>query len=140
MGESREWALIANAKDPTLLKNRLTSWLGSSLGLSYTPQMVPVDVVMIGSECGRIDLGSYSLSEYVEIGPSRLAIDKLGKDVVSEQGDINLTGGYLLSIYNLQQNSDEPKGNRRETPKPPKGGQQIKERRKENGQNSKRTA
>ena len=111
MGESREWALIANAKDPTLLKNRLTSWLGSSLGLSYTPQMVPVDVVMIGSECGRIDLGSYCLSEHVEIGPSRLAIDKLGKDVVSEQGDINLTGGYLLSIYNLQQNSDEPKGN-----------------------------
>ena len=111
MGECREWALMANAKDPTMMKNRLTSWLGSSLGLPYTPQMVPVDVVMIGSECGRMDLGSYYLSEYVQIDPSRLAIDGLDENVISEQGDTNITGGYLLSVFNPMQNTDEPEAN-----------------------------
>ena len=111
MGESREWALLANAADPTLLKNRITNWLGSSLGLSYTPQMVPVDVVMIGSRSGRTELGSYYLSELVSVEPSRLAIDELEKDVISVEGETNITGGYLLSIYNLMQDQDEPESN-----------------------------
>ena len=85
MGESNEWALMANSTDPSLLKNRVTSWLGSRSGLSYTPQMIPVDVVMIGSESGRKELGSYLLSEQISVEPSRIAIDELGEDVISEE-------------------------------------------------------
>ena len=83
MGESKEWALMANAMDPTLIKNRITSWLGDRMGFAWSPQMVPVDVVMIGSESGREYLGSYCLSELVDIEPSRLALDELGKNVTA---------------------------------------------------------
>ena len=52
MGKNKEWALMANANDETLLKNRIVSWLGERMGFEYTPQMIPVDVVMIGSISG----------------------------------------------------------------------------------------
>ena len=67
MGADREWALLANAKDDTLLKNRIVSLIGEQLGFRYTPQMIPVDVVMIGSESGMTELGSYCLSELVSL-------------------------------------------------------------------------
>ena len=110
MGESKEWALLANAVDRTMIKNRLTYWLGSNLGLSYSPQMVPVDVVMIGSRIGRVNLGSYYICETVSFEPSRIAIEKPGKNVISEEGDPNITGGYLLSVYNPIQDYEEPEG------------------------------
>ncbi len=111
MGESKEWALMANAMDPTLIKNRITSWLGDRMGFAWSPQMVPVDVVMIGSESGREYLGSYCLSELVDIEPSRLALAELGKNVTAMEGDPNISGGYLLSVFNPYQDADEPGSN-----------------------------
>ena len=111
MGESKSWALMANVTDPSLVKNRITSYLGDAMGFSWSPRMVPVDVVMIGSESGRDYLGSYFLSELVGIEDSRLDIDALNKNVASMEGDPNITGGHLLSVYNLYQDSDQPESN-----------------------------
>ena len=114
MGASTDWALMANAGDPTLLRNRITSWLGDEVGLPYTPQSIPVDVVMVGMKDGvevsRRALGSYCLSETVEVEESRVDIGKLKKNVVSDDPDAdpNITGGYLLTIYAEIQNEDEP--------------------------------
>ena len=112
MGVSKEWALMANSDDDTLLKNRITSWLGEQVGLPYTPRMVPADVTLVrykdGSELERTYLGSYYLSELVDVGEGSVDIDKLGADVTAD-GDI--TGGYLLSYYTERQNSDEPESN-----------------------------
>ena len=91
MGKNKEWALMANAYDKTLLRNRIFSWLGERLGFAYTPQMIPVDVVMIGSSGYSRELGSYCLSELVSRGNNRL-----DEDV------------KLLAIYTEFQDGDTP--------------------------------
>ena len=110
MGKSREWALMANAYDPTLMKNRITSWLGQEVGMAYTPQMVPVDVYMEGTNTPRKYLGSYNLSELVMVEGSRVDIDEL--DVNETE---NVTGGYLIPVFTDFQNSDEPESTRIKT-------------------------
>ena len=92
MGSSKEWGLIANASDMTLMKNRIINWLGEQMSLQFTPRMVPVDVVMKGSYGSETYLGSYCLSELVDV----------------EKNRINIKDGYLLSLYNPSQDSDEP--------------------------------
>ena len=90
MGENKHWALLANYYDNTLIRNRLTYYIGETMGMEYTPQLVPVDVVMNGNY-----LGSYFLSEIVRVDESRVDIDNL--EDISEDDD-NITGGYLLSV------------------------------------------
>ena len=90
MGENKHWALIANYYDSTLLRNRMTYFLGNAMGMDYTPQLIPVDVIMNGTY-----LGSYYLSEVVRIDTSRVNITNLEK-VTDPKADI--TGGYLLGM------------------------------------------
>ena len=107
MGEDREWGLMANAFDSTLIKNRVTSWLGQKLSFDFTPQMVPVDLVMIGiGEDGEKAsyLGSYTLSELVDVGKNRVNIREIDKNVAAEP---DITGGYMLSFYNDMQNDTD---------------------------------
>ena len=106
MGSSKEWALLANDRDGSLIKNRIVMWLGDQMGLDYTPQMIPVDVVMIGSESGSKYLGSYCLSELVDVEEARVDIAKMKKNDTAESGDIS--GGYLISIHSNYQNQDTP--------------------------------
>ncbi|MBR0468264.1 MAG: CotH kinase family protein [Mogibacterium sp.] len=106
MGESREWALMANARDETLIKNRITGWLGDELGLDYTPRMVPVDVYMVGKDPAKGEyLGSYCLSELVQVEASRINMELPKKSHTSEP---EITGGYLLAMYNEMQDSGLP--------------------------------
>lgn len=109
MGKSKEWALMANALEITLMKNRIISWLGEHMGMPFTPQMVPVDLVLRGSSGTELYLGSYTLSETVDVEESRVDIKKLKKNTEAETGENNITGGYLISLYNNTQDSDEPR-------------------------------
>ena len=102
MGESKDWALLANAFDESLIRNKITSWLGEQMGLSYTPNMIPVDLVLIGSNSGVHVYGSYFLSETIKVEETRIDIDKLKKNDTE-----NITGGYLLAIYS-DQKEDTP--------------------------------
>ncbi len=90
MGESSEWALLANSYDVTLLRNRLMSYLGNRLGMEYTPKMTPVDLVV-----NEKFYGSYVLSELVEIGPNRVDIDVLTRE---DNAGTAVTGGYLVAM------------------------------------------
>ncbi len=90
MGANKHWVLLANALDDSMLRNKITYWLGDELGMPYTPQSEPVDVVMNGEY-----LGSYMLTEHVRIGKSRVNIDDLEDTDYTEEPEI--TGGYLLS-------------------------------------------
>ena len=93
LGSNKHWVLIANDFDDTLMKDRITAWLGDELGFAFTPRGVPVDVVMTGKRFGSHYLGSYYLSENVRVDKNRLNIAELDKDDVDP--DI-ITGGYLL--------------------------------------------
>ncbi len=90
MGKNKNWALIANRFDNSLIRNRMTYWLGAALDMEFTPQCIPVDVVMNDEY-----YGSYLLAENVRVDESRLAIDELTDDDVEEPA---ITGGYLLAM------------------------------------------
>lgn len=114
MGANKEWALLANRMDASYLRNRFTFWLGQQIGMEFTPQSIPVDVVMVGYDGEVINsdkyIGSYCLTELVEVKKDRLDIDEL-EDEWTESGEPNETGGFLLSYWSEGQNSDEPESN-----------------------------
>ena len=93
LGANKHWVLLANAFDPTLMKDRITGWLGEAIGFDFTPRGVPVDLVMIGDKYGQKYLGSYYLSENVRVDKNRLDIKELKKTDTDEE---TITGGYLL--------------------------------------------
>ena len=93
LGSNKHWVLIANISDETLIRDRITAWIGDEMGFSFTPRGVPVDVVMTGSEYGSHYLGSYYLSENVRVGENRLEIEELKE---SDTDPSVITGGYLL--------------------------------------------
>ena len=97
MGANKHWVLLANRYDPSLLRNRLISYIGTELGLSFTPKCLPVDLVVNGEY-----YGSYLLSEQVRVGKNRIDIDELTEEDITEP---ELTGGYLLYLNPLW---DEP--------------------------------
>lgn len=103
MGESTDWALLANAYDTSLMRNRLMFWLGEQMGLNYTPQQVPVDLVMIGTKTGVHKYGSYCLCETIKIEENRINIGKLKKNDKE-----NITGGYLMATYSNQDGGEDP--------------------------------
>ena len=111
MGKSKEWALMANSMDPTVMKNRITYALGEMMGLGETPQLVPVEVVMIGSQKDAEYLGLYDLSETIKFEKSRLDLKTPDADATQEEGDGNITGAYLLSIYDVFQDTNDPSSN-----------------------------
>lgn len=94
-GKNKHWVLIANRYDNSLVRNRMTYWLGQQLGMPYTPQCVPVEVVMNGQF-----YGSYLLCEQIRVGTGRVTIDDLDdiKDVPTVTDPLIETGGYLLSL------------------------------------------
>ena len=92
MGKNKHWILLANRYDNSLLRNKMTYWLGDQLGMLYTPQLVPVEVVMNGTY-----YGSYYLCEQIRIGDSRVAIDDL-EDTPEAAEEPEITGGYLISM------------------------------------------
>lgn len=73
-----------------MLKNRLTSYMGKELGLSFTPLFVPVDLLVNGEY-----MGSYVLGQQIRIGKSRVNIVPLDPEDLE---DPEITGGYLLRM------------------------------------------
>ncbi len=70
LGKGKKWALIANAFDPTLLRNHIAFDLADELGLSYTSKKKVVEVWVDNSF-----RGCYMLFEPVQEGKERVDID-----------------------------------------------------------------
>jgi uncharacterized repeat protein (TIGR02543 family) len=103
-GKNKHWVLLANALDETLLRDRITAWLGDQLDFEFTPRGVPVDLVLRGEEYGDRYIGSYYFSENVRVDDNRLEIDELSEEDTEEP---TITGGYLLQ-HGLQVKSWSP--------------------------------
>ena len=101
MGANEHWVLLANAKDDSLLRNRLAAYAGDALGLACTPKFVPVDLMVNGEY-----QGSYLLGEQVRIGENRIEIDKIKK---SQTGLPEISGGYLISMSPTIKDADTGK-------------------------------
>lgn len=92
MGKNKHWVLLANYYDNSMLRNKITYWLGEELGMAYTPKSEPVEVVMNGEY-----YGTYFLCEQIRVGKTRVNIDDLenSKEATEEP---EISGGYLLSL------------------------------------------
>ena len=101
MGANEHWVLLANAKDDSLLRNRLAGYIGDALGLAYTSRSVPGDLIVNGEY-----LGSYLLCEQVRVGENRVEIDKIKKSQTEEP---EISGGYLLSMAPSEKDPDAGK-------------------------------
>ncbi len=90
MPADKDWVLLANYADKTLLRNRVAFELGNRVGLAWSPRMRFVEL-FINDEY----LGTYQLGEGVKVGKDRVAIPELEEDDVSPS---EVTGGYLLEV------------------------------------------
>lgn len=90
MPTNRHWVLLANAFDPSHLRNELAFQLSERTDLEWTPRFRFVEVVLNG----RYD-GIYMLGEHIRPGSSRVDIEEMEPTDVSGE---ELTGGYLLEF------------------------------------------
>lgn len=130
MGE--KYALVANASDPTLIRNEIARKMEAALETEYTNNGRFIDLYANGNY-----LGTYYLCETIEIGAERLKItdleaqmellykkanysslaDYVTEDKKAKQMDVNpvdITGGYLVEReYEkryIEEYADNPSG------------------------------
>jgi hypothetical protein len=88
--KDKNWVLLANSADKTLMRNAVAYKIGQILGFAFTPSVSFVDLTLNGSFSGN-----YMVTDQVEVGANRVDIDKQDSIDITEP---NITGGYLLEI------------------------------------------
>lgn len=71
LGKAKNYVLLANHLDPTLMLNSVAFKIGRLLELPFTNHAIPVDVVLNG-----IYKGSYLLAEQIEVKENRVDLDE----------------------------------------------------------------
>lgn len=101
MGQGEKWVLLADAYDPSHLRNKLVYDFAGELGMAYTPACRWVDVYLNGSYAGL-----YLLAEKNEIHPNRVDIDQEGGFLVSldrgwttDDPVVGTKGGWSVRIH-----------------------------------------
>ena len=87
MPSDKNWVLLANYSDKTLLRNRTSFEFSRRLGRAWTPRAVPVEVTLNG-----VYLGVYDLVEQVRVAGDRVDITETKDSTAPE------AGGYLVEI------------------------------------------
>ena len=85
---TKNWTLIANHADKTLLRNALTSLMGERAGLKFNPAAKFVDVTVNDKY-----VGNYHISDQVDVRPHRVNVVEQDYPLTETS---NITGGYLL--------------------------------------------
>ncbi|MDR2474088.1 MAG: CotH kinase family protein [Tannerella sp.] len=88
--KGKNWTLINNFGDKTLMRNLLAFDISKRFEMPYTPAGRPVNVFFNGEY-----KGCYQFCDHIDIRKNRVDIDEMGKNDIS--GD-KLTGGYLIEI------------------------------------------
>ena len=94
MPADKEWALLANYSDRTLMRNLVAMKLSEMCGFSWTPRMRSVEVYLNNKY-----QGVYTLCEHKKVSKDRVNIDVVGEN--DNDGDA-ITGGYYLEIEEQQ--------------------------------------
>ena len=96
MKKSRHFALMANADDDLgALRNTVGFELSRLLGLAWTPEQEPVEVVLNGDY-----IGLYMLTENVRVASNR--VDVVEQEDLETNAD-SITGGWLIEIDNYDE-------------------------------------
>lgn len=73
LSAEKDWVLLANYLDPTLMLNAVAMKIGQQLELPYTNHIIPVNVTLNGSY-----IGSYNFTEQVEVEFNRVNVGDEG--------------------------------------------------------------
>ena len=88
--KERDWVLINNWGDKTLMRNLLAFDLSKKFDMAYTTSAFPVDLILNGEY-----KGCYQLCEHIEAAPGRVEIQQMNvSDIVLPY----LSGGYILEV------------------------------------------
>lgn len=88
--EAKNWVLLANYSDKSLLRTSLAFKIGQTIGADFTNNFRPVELVLDNEY-----MGSYVLTEQVEVHKNRVNITELDENDESSE---KITGGYLLEF------------------------------------------
>jgi hypothetical protein len=97
--KAKEWTLINNYGDKTLIRNNVAFCLSNIFEMKYTPACTLVDVIFNGQY-----KGSYQLCDQIEVRKNRVDITEMTDQ--DNEGEA-LTGGYLIELDAYA--SEEPK-------------------------------
>lgn len=90
MPSDKDWVLLANYGDKSLMRNSLAYYLGHEMNFAYTQRSQPVDLVLNG-----IYQGSYVLGEHIKADKDRVNIEELEAD---DTDPAVINGGYFLEL------------------------------------------
>lgn len=88
--KAKQWTLINNYGDKTLMRNALAFKISEAVGMDYTPACRMVDVILNGEY-----QGTYQLCDQIEVRKNRVDITEMETE---DNSGSKLTGGYLLEI------------------------------------------
>lgn len=88
--KAKNWILLANHSDKTLIRNAVAFEIGNYLNMEFTPSVKFADVVLNGKY-----IGNYMITDQVEVGGDRVEVEKQDSTDTTEP---NISGGYLLEI------------------------------------------
>lgn len=95
MKKSKHFTLLAHADDNLgFLRNTVGFQLSRLLGLAYTPEQQPVEVVLNGDY-----IGLYMMTDQLRIDPDRVNIVEQADEETDPE---KITGGWLLEIDNYE--------------------------------------
>lgn len=86
----KEWVLLANYADKTLLRNAVAMKLSEIVGMDWTPAILPVEVYL-----NEKYIGCYTFSEHKKVSKSRVNLDIVSEDDNSGE---DITGDYYFEI------------------------------------------
>jgi spore coat protein CotH len=95
LASAKNWVLLANYSDKTLMRNYIADGISQSLTGDYANHGIFVEVVMNGEY-----QGTYLLTEQVEVNAARVNIPELKP---TDNGPSVITGGYLLELDQRQE-------------------------------------
>ena len=91
--KKRNWVLLANAGDKTLVRNALTKKIGDIVGLPFTPGYQFVDLVLNGTY-----VGTYQVTEFIEADANRVNIDEDNGLLIQMTGQADTsTGDHIIA-------------------------------------------
>ncbi|MDR1120760.1 MAG: CotH kinase family protein [Dysgonamonadaceae bacterium] len=97
--KAKNWVLLANYVDKTLIRNAVAFKISEIAGLEFTPSVKFIDLYM-----NNEFLGNYMFTDQVEVNEKRVNVEEQDTIDIREP---EVTGGYLLEIDGFA--ASEPK-------------------------------
>lgn len=92
---NKEWALIANFSDKSLLKNMISFRLYEKLGAKWSPKFQPVELYL-----NQKYMGVYLLVETIKVGENRVNIPKNNSSFLVEFDKNNKPNDFIIQVDN----------------------------------------